>query len=296
MSKTKSSTKKTEPKAKKAKATKKKAASRHRYTLANADKYELYQLAVQSPETDVDFLMETYEDINGKKPKHLREDFCGTSLMCIEWVSRDEKNTAEGYDLDPEPLAWGKEHNFGKITKAGAEDRIDLYLEDARAPGRKAPDIRIAQNFSYWLFREREELIAYFKLAQESLAKDGIFVIDLYGGSEGTEEMLEERKIEGGFTYVWDQDEFFPGTGEFFCKIHFKFRDGTELNNAFEYHWRAYSMSELKDILKDAGFSKVNSYFEGDDEDDPDEGNGIFEAEERGENCASWIGYLVSQK
>ena len=29
---------------------------RHRYTAATADKYELYQLAVQSPEEDIDFL------------------------------------------------------------------------------------------------------------------------------------------------------------------------------------------------------------------------------------------------
>lgn len=300
MSKTKSSTKKNEPKGHKSKASKKASkkvpASRHRYTAATANKYELYQLAVQSPDTDVDFLMETYEAINGRKPKHLREDFCGTSLMCAEWVSRDEANTAEGYDLDPEPLEYGKEHNFGKVRKLGREDQIALYLEDARAPGRKAPDVRIAQNFSYWLFRERAELLKYFKLAHDSLAEDGIFVMDLYGGTEGTEEMFEERKIEGGFTYVWDQDAYYPGTGEFFCNIHFHFRDGSKIENAFQYHWRVWGMAELKDILKEVGFSEVTSYFEGDDEDDPEEGNGIFEPDQRGENCASWIGYLVSKK
>jgi len=284
----------------KTKATKKKAgkkpAQRHKYTAATADKYELYQKAVQSPDTDVDFLTETYEDLVGREPKHLREDFCGTALICCEWVTRDEDKTAEGYDLDPEPLEYGKEHGQAKVRKKGAEDRLQLFLEDARAPGRKAPDVRIAQNFSYWLFRERAELLDYFKIAHESLAEDGIFVIDLYGGTEGITEMEEERKIEGGFTYVWDQDEYFPGTAEFFCNIHFRFRDGSELQNAFQYHWRKWGMMELKDLLYEAGFSDVGSYFEGDDEDDPEEGNGIFEADPRGENCESWIAYLVSRK
>lgn len=270
--------------------------TRHRYTAANADKYELYQKAVQSPETDVDFLTETYESIVGRAPRHLREDFCGTALICCEWVTRGEDRTAEGYDLDPEPIEWGKQHNWGKVHKKGAEDRLQIYEEDARAPGRKAPDIRVAQNFSYWIFHERAELLAYFRNAHESLAEDGIFVIDLYGGTEGTTAVEEERKIEGGYTYVWDQDEYFPGTGEFFCKIHFRFRDGSELRDAFEYHWRRWGMAELKDLLREAGFSEVQSYFEGDDEDDPEEGNGVFEPDARGENCESWIAYLVSRK
>jgi hypothetical protein len=273
-----------------------KPASRHRYTAATADKYELYQLAVQSSDTDVDFLLETYEKLNGRPARHLREDFCGTALICSEWVSRHPENTAEGFDLDPEPLEWGKQHNFAKVRKAGAEDRIALHLEDARAPGRQAPDVRIAQNFSYWLFMKRPEMLEYFRIAHQSLAPGGIFVIDMYGGTEATASILEERKIEGGFTYVWDQDVYYPGTAEYFCNIHFKFRDGSEIQNAFQYHWRVWGMAELKDLLSEAGFDDVQSYFEGDDEDDPEEGNGIFEPDPRGENCESWIGYLVSRK
>jgi hypothetical protein len=299
LSKTKSAVKEKAPKAQKKKAARKKKGKspkkpRHRFTAATADKYELYQLAVQSPESDVDFLIETYEELNGRPPRHLREDFCGTALVCCEWVGRHAENTAEGYDLDPEPIDWGKANNFTKV-KGGAEKRIDIHLEDARAEGRKAPDVRIAQNFSYWLFMERAELLDYFERARESLAQDGIFVIDMYGGTESTEEMLEERKIEGGFTYVWDQDVYYPGTGEYFCNIHFEFRDGSEIKNAFQYHWRVWGMPELKDLLRDAGFREVESYFEGDDPDDPEEGDGEFTPDRRGENCQSWIGYLVAR-
>jgi hypothetical protein len=275
-------------------ARRKKTPQPPRFTAATADKYELYQLAVQSADLDVNFLDSTFRSIRGRGPRHLREDFCGTSLLCCEWVKLGEEYTAEGFDLDPEPLAWGREHNLSPIGDAA--ERIDLHLADAREEGKRLADVRIAQNFSYWIFQKRAELLDYFRSAHAGLADDGIFIIDLYGGTESNEEMLEERKIEEGFTYIWDQDCYYPGSGEFRCFIHFHFPDGSKMKRAFAYEWRFWNLPELKDLLLEAGFSKVTPYFEGEDPDDPEEGNGEFEADERGENCESWIGYLVSEK
>lgn len=298
VSKSKSATKSKE-KSKKGKGKdkkKRKQQPKHRFTAENADKFLLYQLSVNSADVDVDFLEKVYAEHNpGKSPLHLREDFCGTHAMCAEWVKRDPQRTAEGYDLDPEPVDWGKQHNLSPLGDEAAS-RVSLYLEDARNEGRKAPDIRVAQNFSYWLFMKRKELLDYFQKVHASLAPGGIFVCDLYGGTESVENMEEERKIDGGFTYVWDQDLYKPGTAEFTCHIHFRFRDGSEYPKAFTYVWRKWGMAELKDLLADAGFSSVRSYFEGEDEDDPEEGDGIFEHDEEGDNCESWIAYLVSQK
>lgn len=266
---------------------------RKKYTAATADRHELYQLAVQSPEADVEFLVDTYRQLAKRLPRLLREDFCGTALLCSEWVRQGPNYTAHGYDLDPDPLEWGRKHNIEPLGSAA--DQIQLFLEDCRTPSEHKPDVRVAQNFSYSLFKTREELLAYFRNVHENLADDGIFVMDMYGGPESTDEMEEEREIDEGFTYIWDQHEFFPGTGEFKCKIHFQFEDGTELRNAFEYDWRVWYMPELKDMLREAGFKTVLSYFEGDDE-DSEEGDGEFEQDERGENCAAWIAYLVSQK
>lgn len=267
---------------------------RKRYTAATADKHELYQFSVQSPEADVEFLVDTYRLLSKKLPHFLREDFCGTALLCSEWVKQGVNYKAHGYDLDPDPLEWGRKHNLEPL---GADaERITLFLEDCRVVAEDKPDIRIAANFSYSLFKKRAELLEYFKIAHASLADDGIFVMDMYGGPESTVELEEEREVAEGFTYVWDQHEFWPGTGEFQAKIHFKFEDGTEMRNAFEYDWRAWYMPELKDLLLEAGFSNVGSYFEGDDEDDDEEGNGEFSHDERGENCAAWIAYLVGQK
>jgi hypothetical protein len=119
-------------------------------------------------------------------------------------------------------------------------------------------------------------------------------MIDLHGGPEATEEMQEERRC-GGFTYVWDQVRYWPGTGEYLCYIHFRFPDGTERKRAFTYRWRFWHLTELRDVLLDAGFVAVHAYFEGTAE-DGETGNGIFRRGVRGENCDSWLAYLVALK
>ena len=65
------------------------------------------------------------------------------------------------------------------------------------------------------------------------------------------------------------------------------------MTNAFTYDWRLRSIPELKDILEEVGF-KCTVYWEGTDEDG--EGDGEFEPAEQGEDCESWVAYLVCQK
>lgn len=264
-----------------------------RYTAATADKYELYQLSVQSAPEDVEFLSETYRAIRGNMPRHFREDFCGTALLSATWVKQGEEFTAEGYDIDPEPLAWGMENNLAPL--GDTKSRVTLFQKDARDPSAKAPDVRCAQNFSYWIFKTRSEMLDYFRKVREDLDPNGIFVIDLHGGPESMEEMEEESELEEGFTYVWDQDKVWPVTGECEMYIHFRFPDRSEMREAFSYEWRMWGLPELRDVLTDAGFTQVDCYWEGTDE-DGESGNGIFTKEERGENCLSYVAYLVAQK
>ena len=51
-------------------------------------------------------------------------------------------------------------------------------------------------------------------------------------------------------------------------------------------------LTELKDALLEAGFARVDSYFEGTDKKGTG-GDGVFRKGLRGENCLSWIAYLV---
>jgi hypothetical protein len=265
-----------------------------KFTAKTADKYVLYQRSVQSAEQDIEFLHQTYKQLRNRHPKRFREDFCGTCLMSSYWAKLGSDYTTESYDIDPEPLKWGKENNLKPIGEAA--DRVKQFTEDARNPSRSAPDVRCAQNFSYWVFKTRPEMLDYFKKVQEDLAEEGIFVIDLHGGPESHQELEEETEMEDeSFTYVWDQDSINPITGESTLRIHFRFPDGSEMTNAFVYDWRLWGLPELTDILLEAGFSKVDCYWEGTDE-DGESGNGEFAVSTQGEACLSYVAYLVAQK
>ena len=261
-----------------------------RFTAATADRYDLYQRAVQSADVDIPFLANLFKRTRGRKALHFREDFCGTGLLSAAWVQQGPAHTAEGFDIDPEPVVWGLAHNFEGLGETA--QRYSVHFKDVREPGHRRYDLRVAQNFSYCVLKTRRELLSYFRAARESLVDDGMFVIDLHGGSEATE-VMEETKRCGGFTYVWEQASYWPGTGDYRCHIHFRFPDGTQMQRAFTYDWRFWNLTELRDVLLDAGFSRVDSYFEGTDE-DGESGNGVFRVGTRGENCASWIAYLAA--
>ncbi|MFQ5994935.1 MAG: class I SAM-dependent methyltransferase [Acidiferrobacterales bacterium] len=262
-------------------------------TAKTADKYDLYQRAVQSADADIRFLARIYKAVRGRPAYHFREDFCGTALLTATWIKRGMEYTGEGFDIDPTPLGWGRTHNFAPLGKNA--DRGHLHQKDVREPSRRSPDIRCAQNFSYCVFKARPDLMNYFKAVYKDLASKGMFVLDLHGGPESMKETEEQTKINGRFTYIWDQHEYWPVTGETKCYIHFRFRDGTEMRRAFVYDWRLWSLTELKDALYEAGFPLVDCYWEGTDS-DGESGNGVFRRTRRGENCESFIAYLAAFK
>jgi hypothetical protein len=249
------------------------------FSAKGADRYELYQLSVQSPEEDCAFFARVYRSLRAKEARHFREDFCGTALNSAEWVRRHRENTAEGFDIDPEPLSWGSAHNFAELGERAR--RCTLHLKDVREPSERRPDLRIATNFSWWIFHKRSELLGYFQSVRADLKRDGVFVLDIYGGPEAMQEMQEKRSIEQGFTYIWDQASYDPVSGAYRAFIHFRFRDGTELRRAFRYDWRLWTLPEVRDLLEEAGFAAVDTYWEGDSDDD-DGGNGIFTRRKRG--------------
>lgn len=258
-----------------------------------ADRYDLYQRSVQSAEFEIDFIHRLYRKRHGRKARHLREDFCGTALVSAAWAAQGKRYTVEAYDIDPEPLAWAREHNFPEGTNGF--DRCMLIPKDVRKKSVKRPDVRLAQNFSYRVFKERKTLLDYFRRVCRDLADGGLFIIDAHGGPEAIHEMEEERQIDPGFTYVWDQAEYWPGTGDYLCHIHFRFPDGTEWNRAFTYDWRFWHLTEVMDVLREAGFSEVFEYWEGTDEDGVS-GDGVYKKSKKGENCLSWITYIVAWK
>lgn len=273
-------------------------------TARTADRHDLYQASVQNVEAEIDFVDATFRELRGRDAVLLREDFCGTGHTSCEWVRRRASNRAIGLDIDGETLAWGRARNVGAL-EPGARERVRLLERDVLHPGDAVGmDCILAMNFSYWLFLERPAMVRYFRAVRDSLAEDGIFFQDFYGGSETMEEREDAREchLPDGrtFTYYWDQHRYNPISGSMHCRIHFGFKSGPKLKNAFEYHWRLWTLPEIRELLAEAGFSRTTVYWEGDELDKKGkptgEGDGVFTPATEGAADPAFICYIVSER
>jgi len=260
-----------------------------RLTAANADRHWLYEKSVQNPDTEIPFIRRVYRREYGRQPRFLREDFCGTALLCAAWVRAHREHTALGVDLDGPTLSWGRANNLAPLGRAAA--RVTLIHDDVRNVRRPRADVLTATNFSWWGMKTRAELAAYFRNCRASLADEGMLLLDCYGGPEAQQVQVEERELDG-FDYLWDQDGFNPVTGETRCYIHFAFPDGSRLEKAFRYDWRVWTLPETRDLLVECGFRKVVVYWEGTTADG--EPNGVFRPSRKGDLAPAWIAYILA--
>jgi SAM-dependent methyltransferase len=268
---------------------------RKKKTMAEqADRHVLYEKSVQNVAAEYKFVSKTFRKLRGRRPRHVREDFCGTASMCCEWVKRDKRNTAIGVDIDPDVLAWGREHNLSRL-QPDARLRISLIQDDVcRVQTAEPVDIVLAMNFSYQLFMTRDELGGYFRKVRKALAKDGILFMDAFGGYDAYREIREKTRFKG-FKYIWEQASYNPIDGNMRCHIHFGFPDGSKLKKAFTYDWRLWTLPELRELLDEAGFSRVTVYWE---EVDPEtnEGTGKYSPATVGGADPGWVCFLVAEK
>jgi hypothetical protein len=263
-------------------------------TAATADRHRLYELAVQCPQSEVEFVSRTFRRLRGRPARRLREDFCGSAACACEWVRTHRSNTAVGLDLHKPTLAWGRRHNFMALPEQTRE-RLRLLQRNVLRPGAGTGDMDavLAMNFSYWVFKTRPLMLQYFTAVHRSLQRDGVFYLDHYGGYEAQKIQTERRRC-AGFTYVWDQVYFDPITYDIRCHIHFDFKRGPMMRRAFTYHWRLWTIPELQELLQEAGFRRSTVYWEGDNA--RGGGNGVFRPRKVGEACATFVAYIVAEK
>ena len=256
------------------------------------DKYYYYRRAVQAPDTDVEFLRDTYKELRGKLPTTLREDFCGTFAISCEWVKLNDKFRAFGIDLDSEPIEYGMNHYATELTPPQRE-RLQIRQENVLSPKLPKVDIVAAMNFSHFIFRDRKTMTAYFKNCYETLNDNGCLISDCFGGSqcyEGNEENTDHKD----FIYYWHQENFDPVTNYADFHIHIKLKGKKKMEKCFSYPWRMWTIPELREMMMEAGFKKTHVYWEGTTK--SGEGDGVFTRTEKGEECQAWIAYVVGEK
>ncbi len=71
-----------------------------RRTADSSDLHELYELSVQDPTNEVVIINQIWKEQRTGKCASIREDFCGTAAVSMEWVKNNMDHTAVGIDLD----------------------------------------------------------------------------------------------------------------------------------------------------------------------------------------------------
>ena len=133
----------------------------------------------------------------------------------------------------------------------------------------------------------------YFRKCLKSLKPKGLLILDFFGGS-GCFEESEEAVDCGDFTYYWEHRNFDPISHRAVFDIHYKRKREKKRHRVFTYRWRLWMIPELRELLLEAGFRKTHVYWEGTGRDG--EGSGRFTRREKGEECESFIAYIVSEK
>ncbi len=213
------------------------------------DRHDLYELCVQSATDLVPFL----RAMHGGEPTVLCEDFCGTAAVGRAWCDMVEDSSAVGVDLSEEVLA--------RATR-GQTPRLTLRCADALESTDRG-EIIFVGNFSIGEIHDRAELVRYLARCRSRLEAGGVFICDTYGGDSAyrighvhrTHRAPDGRRVR----YTWEQREADPLTGIVENAMHFRIdRGGTieeELHDAFVYRWRLWSVPELRDAMREAGFA-----------------------------------------
>ena len=255
---------------------------------------------MQRPEDDVAFFAETFRRLRGRPAKVLREDFCGTAKLSLTWCHVPGRR-AIGVDLDAATLEWARRRNLAPHAKR-LRGRMKLVQGDVLEVRPTGADVICAMNFSFCVFKQRDQLKRYLEAARVGLGDDGLLFLELYGGTGAVDTVEEERELDG-FTYVWEQKRFDAITHETLCYIHFKFPDGSRIDRAFTYDWRLWTIPELRELLLEAGYSRVRVFWATVDEDDTaghDDamvyGNGDYVELDSVDQQYSWLVYVVGEK
>lgn len=256
------------------------------------DTYAAYTESVQDPGGDARELRRIYYELRGKNPRILREDFCAAFALSCAWVRLDPKHQAVGLDLASRPLEYGRAHHLARL-KPDQQKRVSIIQRNVIGAGLPAADIICAMNFSHYIIRDRPTMLRYFRHCRAALRPKGVFLACCFGGRACDRPNVEGWKLPG-YRYFFEQTDFDPISNFATFHIHFKPDRQPKIEKAFTYHWRMWSIPEMRDLMAEAGFRRSHVYWE--EFDRNGEGTGRHVRRETGEECESWTAYIVGEK
>ncbi|MCY2961933.1 MAG: hypothetical protein NTY35_17385 [Planctomycetota bacterium] len=216
---------------------------------------DLYERTVQDPARAVDLLVSRH----GGSPRILGEDFAGSAALSRCWVERVPGGRAIAVDLD------------GASLGHAPHPLVEAHVLDARSPtlARLGPcDVVHAGNFSIGELHARAEVLGWARSAHARLVHGGIVAVDTYGGESAWRiGALERRRREhdgSEIRWLWEQRAADPLTAEVVNALSFRvlWKDEVVIDrpDAFVYRWRLWSVPEIIDVLREAGFAAVDAH------------------------------------
>lgn len=261
------------------------------------DKYFYYTNSVQSAPHDAELLWKMFrKSRKGALPEQVmfQEDFCGTAALCYEWAALAPECHAVGIDLDQKALDWGKKHHSQEHDE-DVFNRVTTICGDVLADHHIRPNLICALNFSYFFIEDRQKMLEYFRSSRNSLQQDGLLVLDCFGGPAYQNTHLDRRtNPEEKFTYWWEVESFDSISHHMTCHLHYQRRGEKKREKVFTYHWRQWSVPEITDLLREAGFSNIEYWAEGMTK--SGEGDGRYKPVTQEKNCEAWVCYIVAKK
>jgi hypothetical protein len=292
------------------------------------DPLTLYELCVTDPARVVPFIHAVHADDGGLRvrrgsgkprgagrlsaPRVLREDFSGSGALARAWAAQGDGFRSIAVDRDRVPLARAK------------APRVTTRRANVMACADRA-DVIAALNFPLGYFHRRSDLLAYLRASRSRLTPRGVLIADMYGGPSAFRPLKAVQRLRAPtgerVEYTWEQREASEVTGLVTDALHFRVwpasRRGSKAPrgrsvasattgasrarpqtcpDAFVYHWRLWSIPELRDALTEAGFSDVRVFDQLGDAIDQDGNLHVTPCARDHTFDGDWVVYVVARK
>lgn len=233
---------------------------------------ERYRWATQDPPAQAAVLAEIHRRVRGgSEARLLREDFAGNGADAVAWVAGGSGRRALTVDADAVTVAHGQQR---ALRLLGRRARcIDWHVADVHAvapPMVQRADLMSVLNFSIGYLHTRTALRRYLEHARRALDEHGVLVLNTFGGPDALAAHTDRHAVVPGpdstlapFDYLWETRRFDACSARIDCRIHFEWPDAAvpggvrRVDDAFRYDWRLWTLPELTEALREAGFSRA---------------------------------------
>ncbi|MBQ3062004.1 MAG: class I SAM-dependent methyltransferase [Lachnospiraceae bacterium] len=190
---------------------------------------------------------------NGIKEGLVLDLGCGTGKLT-------RRLKAKGYDM----IGIDNSEDMLSIAREKSDDGILYLMQDMREfelYGTVNAVISICDCINY--ITEKEDLLQVFKLVNNYLEKNGVFIFDLnteykYSQIIGDSVIADNRENE---SFIWENTYYEEEKiNEYEVTLFIKKDSGLYEKHVETHYQRAYSLKEIKGLLQKAGMEFITSY------------------------------------